>query len=194
MLVWATAKTPLPTLHSLKDSCYASQVISDAFPGTADSIRRSRVAKKPQAAAIRAETLARELLATGFARSVGRGAISRRRGTARAMMGERGGSRPQGLGYAFISAAFAGHARRGTARCDSRRRDPDRDDVTTSGAQPRGAARQRLARRTRHVGTEYRAGGRRHLDRDHKRRVDCRHELEFGSPQHRAGRDGDVRH
>src|SRR6516225_5654367 len=75
----ATAKTPLPTLHSLKDSRYASQVISDAFPGTADSIRRSRVAKKPQPAAIRAETLERELIVTGSARSVGRGAIVRPR-------------------------------------------------------------------------------------------------------------------
>src|SRR5262245_51028524 len=119
---------------------------------------RSGVAEKPQAGAIRAETLERELIVTGSARSVGRGAIIRPRGTARAMMGERGGSRPQGLGYAFISAAFAGHARRGTARCDSRRRDPDRDDVTTSGAQPPGAARHHLARRARYVRPECRAG------------------------------------
>src|SRR5262249_46680720 len=73
----------LHSLHSLKDSRYASQVISDAFSGTADSIRRSRVAKKPQAAAIRAETLDRELIVTGSARSVGRGATIRPRGTAR---------------------------------------------------------------------------------------------------------------
>src|SRR5262249_32272215 len=126
MLGWATAKTPLPTLHSLKDSRYASQVISDAFPGTADSIWRSRVAKKPQAAAIRAERLDRELIVTGSARSVGRGAIVRSRGTARAIIGVRGGSRPQGLGDAFISVAFAANARRGTgcAACrNSRQRD-----------------------------------------------------------------------
>ena len=116
----ATAKTPLPTLHSLKDSRYASQVISDAFPGTADSIRRSGVAEKPHAAAIRAETCHRELIVTGSARSVGRGAIVRSRGTARAMMGKRGGSRPQGLGYAFIRVASAGNARRGTD-CAARR-------------------------------------------------------------------------
>ena len=158
----ATAKTPLPTLHSLKDSRYASQVISDAFPGTADSIRRSGVAEKPHAAAIRAETCHRELIVTGSARSVGRGAIVRSRGTARAMMGKRGGSRPQGLGYAFIRVASAGNARRGTdcaARRTSRQRDPDRNDVGTIGAQPRGAAGQRLARRPRHVGAEYRARG-----------------------------------
>src|SRR5262249_24227119 len=101
----ATAKTPLPTLHSLKDSRYASQVISDAFPGTADSIRRSGVAEKPHAAAIRAETLDRELIATGFARSVGRGAIIRPHGTARAMMGKRGGSRPAGVGAGVLRGA-----------------------------------------------------------------------------------------
>src|SRR5262249_26696518 len=148
MLAWATAKTPLPTLHSLKDSRYASQVISDAFPGTADSIRRSRGAKKPQAAAIRAETLDRELIATGFARSVGRGATIRPRGTARAMMGKRGGSRPQGLGDAFIRVASAGNARRGigcAARRTSRQRDPERASGRALGLQPRGAARQRLA-------------------------------------------------
>src|SRR5262245_16254225 len=148
-----TAKTPLPTLHSLKDSRYASQVISDAFPGTADSIRRSGVAEKPHAAAIRAETLDRELIVTRSARSVGRGASVRPRGTARAIMGKRGGSRPQGLGYAFIRVASAGNARRGAgyaARRDSRQRDPDRNDVGTSGAQPRGAARQRLAWRPRY--------------------------------------------
>src|SRR5262244_3490493 len=101
MLAWATAKTPLPSLHSLKDSRYASQVISDAFPGTADSIRRSRVAKKPQAAAIRAETLDREFIATGFARSVGRGATIRPRGTARDGAGDDGEARrepPAGAG------------------------------------------------------------------------------------------------
>jgi hypothetical protein len=51
--------------------------------------------------------------------------------------------------------AFAGNARRGTgfaARRTSRQRDPDRYGVGTVGAQPRGAARRRLARRTRHGG------------------------------------------
>src|SRR6516165_353481 len=124
----------------------------------------ARVAGKPQPAAIRAETLDRELIVTRSARSVGRGAIIRRRGTARAMMGKRGGSRPQGLGYAFIRVASAGNAHRGnahrgTARRTSRQRDPDRNDVGTIGAQPRGAAGQRLARRPRHVGAEYRARG-----------------------------------
>src|SRR6516165_5936263 len=118
----------------------------------------ARVAGKPQPAAIRAETLDRELIVTRSARSVGRGAIIRRRGTARAMMGKRGGSRPW-LGYAFIRVASAGNARRGTARRTSRQRDPDRNDVGTIGAQPRGAAGQRLARRPRHVGAEYRARG-----------------------------------
>src|SRR5262249_11579922 len=154
MLAWATAKTPLPTLHSLKDSRYASQVISDAFPGTADSIRRSRVAKKPQPAAIRAETPDRELIVTHSARSVGRGAIIRPRGTARAMMGKRGGSRPQGLGYAFIRVASAGNARRDigcAARRTSRQCDPERATGRAPSSQPRGAARQRLPRRTRNV-------------------------------------------
>jgi hypothetical protein len=45
--------------------------------------RRSGVAEKPQAAAIRAEGLDRELIVTGSARSVGRGATIRSRGTAR---------------------------------------------------------------------------------------------------------------
>jgi len=93
-----------------------------------DTNRRSGVAGKPQAAAIRAETLARELIVTGSARSVGRGASIRPRGTARAMIGVRGGSRPQGLGDAFRSAAFAGSALRrqpraalqfATAQCGS---------------------------------------------------------------------------
>jgi len=39
----------------------------------------ARMAGKPQAAAIRAETLDRELIVTGSARSVGRGAIVRSR-------------------------------------------------------------------------------------------------------------------
>ena len=72
------------------------------------------MARKPQAAAIRAQTLDRELIVTGSARSVGRGASIRPRGTARAVIGVRGGSRPQGLGDAFISVAFAANARRGT--------------------------------------------------------------------------------
>ena len=54
-------------------------------------------------------------------------------------MGKRGGSRPQGLGYAFIRVASAGNRRRGTARRSSRQRNPDRDDVGTGGAQPREA-------------------------------------------------------
>src|SRR5262249_46788210 len=41
------------------------------------------VAEKPQAAAIRAEALDRELIVTGSTRSVVRGAIARSRGTAR---------------------------------------------------------------------------------------------------------------
>src|SRR6516164_3175900 len=168
----ATAKTPLPTLHSLKDSRYASQVISDAFPGTADSIRRSGVAEKPQAAAIRAETLDRELIATGFARSVGRGAIIRPRGTARAIMGKRGGSRPQGLGYAFIRVASAGTARRGTgcaARRDSRQRDPDRASGPAHRLQPRGAARERLFQRGCDPRSKHRPRSRCDLGRSNQR-------------------------
>src|SRR5262245_42675657 len=80
-----TAKSPLPTLHPLQAPRYARQVISDAFPGTADSIRRSGVANKPHAAASRAERLDRELIVTRSAGSVGRGASVRPRGTVRAM-------------------------------------------------------------------------------------------------------------
>jgi len=63
-----------------------------------DTNRRSAVAGKPQAAAIRAETLDRELIVTGSARSVGRGAIIRPRGTARAMMGCAAGAARRGWG------------------------------------------------------------------------------------------------
>src|SRR5215831_18652515 len=77
---WGAPRAPHPR-HKI-ESCFALHRIRDTN-------RRSGVARKPQAAAIRAETLDRELIVTGSARSVGRGAIVRARGTARAMIGTR---------------------------------------------------------------------------------------------------------
>ena len=137
----ATAKTPLPTLHSLKDSRYASQVISDAFPGTADSIRRSGVAEKPHAAAIRAETCHRELIVTGSARSVGRGATVRPRDGA----GDDGGARrepPAGVGV----CVHTGGVRRQRAPRHRLRRAPH-FAAARSGSRQRPRAPPSAARR-----------------------------------------------
>src|SRR5262249_48534720 len=54
------------------------------------------------------------------------------------MMGKRGGSRPQGLGYAFIRVASAGNRRRGTAR-------RDRDSAIRVAATSVPAVRSRAA-------------------------------------------------
>jgi hypothetical protein len=103
----------------LKDSRNASQVICDAFPGTADPTSRSvlSVAEKPQAAAIRAEARIRELITTGRARSVSPRASSVPAGASGVRR-----ERPGASGDAFVSVAFAANARRGTGRdrrCDS---------------------------------------------------------------------------
>src|SRR5262249_39571952 len=78
--------------------------------------RRSAVAGKPQAAAIRAQTLDRELIVTGSARSVDRGATIRPRGGAGDDGEARRGAPPGGGGGGVIGGGRGQRAPPGPLR------------------------------------------------------------------------------